>query len=88
MSSLIDITDQLDHNQVYTFVGKFDYDHNRFETIDGNIIQCYAYRHHSRYMKNHLVAVNLNYTLGFVNAWVIFQAVILDEEEVTKTYQK
>ena len=71
----------LNHNQVYTLVGWFNYDKNRFTTIDGNIIECYSYRHLAKDIKNYLTVVNIKYVTDNVNAWVIFQAVILEEEE-------
>lgn len=68
----------MDKEKLYTLVGRFLYDENKFKTIDNQLIECLAYRHLSREMSTHLVAVNVQYISGYVNNWVIFQCVILD----------
>ena len=69
----------LDKSEVYTLVGKFDYENNLFTTVDNQTIECYAYRHHSHEIKDsELCAVNIKYIKDYINAWVIFQSLPLD----------
>lgn len=72
------ITEELDKTKMYTFVGNFT-NTNTFNIIDGREINCMAYRHLRLEMDSQLSAINIKYIGGYVEAWVIFQDVILDD---------
>lgn len=76
---MVDVTN-LNPKKVYTLVGKFNYSENEFTTIDGQTFWCYAYRNHSRDIKDcDLCVVNIK---NINDAWVIFQAVLLDDIQI------
>lgn len=77
----MNITSSLDKEKIYTFVGVFNND-NTFTTIDNNIIDCMAYRHLRFEMGQNISVINIKYIPGYVNSWVIFQIVILDDKAV------
>ena len=65
--------------EIRTLAGKFNYEDNTFTTVEGETINCFAYRHHSQYLDgSNLCVVNIKYIKDYVNAWVICQAVRLD----------
>lgn len=69
----------MDRNKIYTHLGWFINAENKFKTIEGELIDCLAYRHLNREMNTGLVAVNMQYIAGYVNDWVIFQVTNLDQ---------
>ena len=69
----------MDKSRIYTRVGW--YHAHEFITIDGEIIECTVYKKIALELDEQpLCVVNMKFIPEDINAWIIFQAVVLDEE--------
>ena len=67
-------------NEIYTLIGKYT-PHNTLILLSGEEFKVLTYRKFNSILYNKLIVANVKYSEN-ANAWVIFQAIEITQEEL------